>query len=208
MIVALDASSTDLSVAILDVDGNPLAQDAWRSAQRQSAELLPRLLTLVAGAGRRLGETQLLAVGTGPGSFTGLRVAMALAKGLAVGIGRPMVGIPSLEAWLESEPTARAAITRAGAHDGYVLDRGAEAPVIREEAEIVRVLGAAEVVAASELAEAFGLSRAISPAGAAAAIGRLAWRRWAQRGPDAVADLEPLYLRAPRGLEGVERSWR
>jgi tRNA threonylcarbamoyladenosine biosynthesis protein TsaB len=208
MIVALDASSTDLSVAILDADGHPLAQHAWRSAQRQSAELLPRLLSLVAGAGRRLDETRLLAVGTGPGSFTGLRVAMALAKGLAVGLGRPVVGVPSLEAWLESEPGARAAITRAGAHDGYVLARGVDTPVIRAEAEIARELGSLEVVAPSELAEAFGLSRATFPDGAAAAVGRLAARVWADHGPDAVAELEPLYLRVPRGLEGVERTWR
>ena len=208
MIVALDASSTDLSVAILDDQGQPIAQDAWRSAQRQSAELLPRLLALIAGAGRRLDETQLLAVGTGPGSFTGLRVAMALAKGLAVGLERPVVGVPSLEAWLESVPEARAAITRAGAHDGYVLARGAEAPVIRDEAEIRGDLGAVAVVAPAELTDAFGLSRALSPQGAAAAIGRLAAQRWTEHGPDALSELEPLYLRAPRGLEGMERSWR
>ena len=54
VIIAIDAASTDLSVALAEPDGTLIAEDAWSSAQRQSAELLPRLLALLAGAGRPL----------------------------------------------------------------------------------------------------------------------------------------------------------
>ena len=117
MIVAIDGAATDLSVAIAESDGSPIADAAWSSAQRQSAELLPRLLDLIAANGRGMASISGVAVGLGPGSFTGLRVAMALAKGLAFGLGRPLVGVPSLAAWLESEPGAVAALSRAGARD-------------------------------------------------------------------------------------------
>ena len=71
-----------------------------------------------------------LAVGIGPGSFTGLRVGMSVAKGLAVALDRPIIGVPSLPAWLESEPDAAAAVARAGARDAYLLRRGAASPEI------------------------------------------------------------------------------
>jgi tRNA threonylcarbamoyladenosine biosynthesis protein TsaB len=203
MIVAFDAASTDLSVAIVDADGQPIASDAWRSAQRQSAEMLPRILALLDRAGRRLTDVDVLAVGTGPGSFTGLRVAMALAKGLGVGLGRPVVGVPSLVAWLEGEANAVAAVTRAGAREGWVLARGADAPVMLDADAIRDGHADTAVVAPGDVVEAFGLEAALPPIHAAAAIGRLAIQLRADAPTDAIAELEPMYLRAPRGLEGA-----
>ena len=110
MILAIDGASTDLSIALAAADGDPIAADAWTSAQRQSAELLPRVLDLLGSSDRSLQDLAAVAVGTGPGSFTGLRVAMALAKGLALALQRPIVGVPSLVAWLEHEPDAVAAV--------------------------------------------------------------------------------------------------
>lgn len=207
MIVAIDAASPHLSLALLDDDAEPIATDAWESAQRQSAELLPRLLALMTASGRSLDDTQLVAVGTGPGSFTGLRVAMALAKGLAVSLECPIVGVPSLAAWLESEPDAGAAVTRAGAQEGWVLNRGAEAPVAMASAAIGATLATQLVVTPAELAGAFGIERAVPPSRAAGVIGGIAARRIRNDAADDLADLEPLYLRRPRGLEGTPAQW-
>lgn len=199
MIVAIDGASTDLSVALADPSGAVIGETGWSSAQRQSAELLPRLLDLLTSHGRRLGEASAFAVGTGPGSFTGLRVAMALGKGLAVALERPLVGVPSLLAWLDADPEARAAVARAGAREAYVQTRG-DAPRIVDRDELAAALADAPVAAPLELAEAFGLHAARSPV-AAAAIARLAVERLRD---DPTGDdprtLEPIYLRAPRGV--------
>jgi tRNA threonylcarbamoyl adenosine modification protein YeaZ len=184
VIVAIDAASMELGVALAKPDGDLVAADAWSSPQRQSAELLPRLLAL----------------GTGPGSFTGLRVAMAIAKGLAVGLGRPLVGVPSLPAWLEAAPEAAAALARAGAREAYLLPRGAEAPVVVDRDGIEGDLRNAAVVAADELAIAFGLSAATGPRGAPVIARQAARRLTVDPAGDDVGRLEPIYLRQPRGV--------
>jgi len=200
VIVAIDAASMELGVALADPEGDPVAADAWSSPQRQSAELLPRILALLDAAGRDLSMISGVAVGTGPGSFTGLRVAMAIAKGLAVGLGRPIVGVPSLPAWLEAAPDAVAALARAGAREAYLLSRGAEGPVVVEGERLDADLRNAAVVAADELALAFGLGAASRPRGAPVIARHAARRLAADPAGDDVGLLEPIYLRQPRGV--------
>jgi tRNA threonylcarbamoyladenosine biosynthesis protein TsaB len=200
MIIALESASSDPSLALAERDGSLLAADAWEGEGRQASELLPHLLVLLARTGRELAGTSALAVGIGPGSFTGLRVSMSLAKGLALALDVPLLGVPSLEAWLAAEPEAQAAVARAGAQDAFVLLRGEALPRIVDAAELARLIDASPVVAASEVAAAFALPGAISPRRAAEAVALRASRRLREepRGDD-LERLEPWYLRAPRG---------
>jgi tRNA threonylcarbamoyladenosine biosynthesis protein TsaB len=204
MIVAIESASTDLSVAICAEDGAVLAVDGWRSEGRGAHELLPHLLALLARGEYRLEQATAFAVGSGPGSFTGLRVGMSLAKGMALALARPIVGVPSLEAWLAAEPTAMAAVARAGARDAYLLLRGEAAPRIVDRDELPSQAGVAAVVAPGELADAFGLAGAVPPAGAATAVAAMAAARLAEDpAGDDPARLEPAYLRPPRGIGQV-----
>jgi tRNA threonylcarbamoyladenosine biosynthesis protein TsaB len=200
VIIAIEGASTDLSIALRDTDDG-VATASWTSARRQSAELMPRLLELLTAQGRTLAETRAVAVGTGPGSFTGLRVAMSIAKGLALALGRPIVGVPSLVAWLAAAPEADAALARAGARDAYLLARGDDAIRVVDRDELPSLLAGRSVVAPGELVEAFALGGATPPSGAAAAIARLAAERLDADGTgDDLRRLEPIYLRAPRGV--------
>lgn len=200
MIIAIEAASTDLSVALAQPDGTHIADDGWTSAQRQSAELLPRLLELLHRSGRSLRETTAVAVGIGPGSFTGLRVALALGKGLALALERPIVGVPSLGAWLAAHPDAAAALARAGAREAYLLPRGEDSPRIVDRDTVTALLGDARIVAPAELADAFGLAGAESPRAAAAVAAVAVARLDADPGGDDLRTLEPIYVRAPRGV--------
>lgn len=208
MIAALEAASSDLSVGLLTRDGEPLADAGWTSRGGGAHDLLPRLLELLAGRGHELGDVSAVAVGTGPGSFTGLRVAMALAKGLAIGLHVPCVGVASLPAWLDAEPIAQAAATRAGASEAHLLRRGETEPRVVTVEELSSAMER-PLVAPTELAEAWGLADALPPLRAAAAIGRSAAARLrAEPAGDAVAELEPIYVRPPRGVPALETAGR
>jgi tRNA threonylcarbamoyladenosine biosynthesis protein TsaB len=202
MIVAIESASTDPSVAVAGPDGTILQADGWSSGQRQAHELLPRLLAALALAGSSLRDVSAIGVGTGPGSFTGLRVGMSVAKGLAFVLVRPIVGVPSLAAWLAAEPEADAAVARAGARDAYLLLRGEAAPRIVDRDELAAAPG--RLVAPAELVEAFGLANAVAPHRAAVAVAAAVI---AQLNVDPAGDdldrLEPVYLRAPRGIGPV-----
>lgn len=197
MILAIETASTDTSVALAAPDGTLVVLDPQSGEARQNATLLPRILAILGGRG--LGQVTRVAVGIGPGSFTGLRVGMSLAKGLAHGLSVPIVAVPSLEAWLAAEPDADGALCRAGAREAYLLPRGEQEPHVVEPGAAAELSERRMLVAPAELVAAFGLGRAVSPRAAAAAVARLA----ADAAPSDLATLEPRYGRPPRGLQPI-----
>jgi len=96
MIVAID-SSTDTASLALGQDGKVLVETSWRCGQNHSVELLPRLTQLLDEAKVSLKDTSCVIVAKGPGSFNGLRVGLATAKGIAFSLSIPIIGISSLE---------------------------------------------------------------------------------------------------------------
>jgi tRNA threonylcarbamoyladenosine biosynthesis protein TsaB len=199
MIVAIESASTDLSVAVAARDGSILRLDGWSAGPRQSHELLPRLLSALELAGGSLADVTAIGIGTGPGSFTGLRVGMSVAKGLAFALKRPILGVPSLPAWLFAEPEADAAVARAGARDAYLLLRGETKAQIVDRDQLAMASG--RLVAPAELVAAFELRDAIGPLRAASAVAaEVAARLNADPAGDDLDRLEPMYLRAPRGI--------
>lgn len=92
--LAWDTSTAPSAVALLD-GSDPVASSVAASEGRHGEVLLPRVEGLLGEAGWHKRDVELLAVGLGPGSFTGLRVGLAAAKGWAVAMGLPLVGVPS-----------------------------------------------------------------------------------------------------------------
>jgi tRNA threonylcarbamoyladenosine biosynthesis protein TsaB len=103
LVLALETSSRRGSVALLE-SGRLLAE-AWHDEPNAHGE---RLLGLVDEvffrAERRRIQLDRVAVGRGPGAFTGLRVGLAMAQGIASGLGLPAVGIGSLRAMAAAMP--------------------------------------------------------------------------------------------------------
>jgi tRNA threonylcarbamoyl adenosine modification protein YeaZ len=211
VIIAIESASSDPSLALAEPDGLAFAHVGWSGENRQGSELLPRLLALLASHGRDLGEASAVAVGVGPGSFTGLRVGMGLAKGISLARAIPIVGLPSLVAWLEAEPEASAALSRAGAHDGYLMRRGDTQPEVVTGESLQADPPPSPCIAPAELAAAFGLVATRAPHRAAVAIAAAAAARLRlDPAGDDLGRLEPAYLRAPRGLapsEGEISQW-
>lgn len=96
-ILAIESSAKAASVALVE-DGRLLAQNVQHAGLTHSRTLLPMLHSLLDGLGLELADIDKIAVAHGPGSFTGLRIGVATAKGLAYGAEKPLVGVSSLEA--------------------------------------------------------------------------------------------------------------
>ena len=106
LVLALDTSSLSLSTALCEIELHPsgrwtqrtLAAEVHHPPARHGNLLPQALLGLCAQAGRGLADVQGLAVGIGPGSFTGLRVGLAAAKAIAYARRLPLAGTSSLRA--------------------------------------------------------------------------------------------------------------
>ena len=101
--LAFDTSTDRMSVAV--TDGVRSWQHSGPGGAQASTTLIPAILALLAEAGLALGELDAIAFGRGPGSFTGLRTACAVAQGLALGArdgkGMPVLPIDTLMAVAE-----------------------------------------------------------------------------------------------------------
>ena len=96
-IIALEAATEAGGVALLD-GSRLLAQQSFDEAQRSASTLLVTLDELLQRVGRELDDFQLIALSIGPGSFTGLRVGLAMALGLCFDTERRVVPVATLAA--------------------------------------------------------------------------------------------------------------
>ena len=96
-ILALESSATAASVAVCE-DETLLAQSFQHSGLTHSRTLMPMCRDLLENCGLTLEEMEVVAVAAGPGSFTGLRIGVAAAKGLAWPGDKPCAGVSTLEA--------------------------------------------------------------------------------------------------------------
>jgi len=226
-LLAIDSSTERLALA-LQWGGRAWTLEEAGGAQA-SAHIVPRVMSLLAEAGATLQALDAIGFARGPGAFTGLRTACAVAQGLAFGAGRPVLPLDSLLVVAEDARAASGAAdtevwvamdARMGeVYAGRYACRGGEwavldAPALYElEALHVRwrVLPP-RVIAGSALA-AFGDRLAVgdavcfpverSRAEALLRVAQAAWRRGEAVDPDQAL---PLYLRDKVALTTAERE--
>ncbi len=97
MLIAIDTADEYIGLAAWS-EGRLLAEETWLAGQNHSVELLPGLGQLLARLKADVSSVRVVGVSLGPGSFNGIRVGVSTAKGLAYGLGIPIVGVPTLEA--------------------------------------------------------------------------------------------------------------
>ena len=98
MILAISTSSFQFSLALLDEDGSLRAEYVMAGGAGRFAGMFPAFEDILSALGSTIRDVSALAVAVGPGSFTGLRVGLAAAKGFAHALHAPLVGVSSLEA--------------------------------------------------------------------------------------------------------------
>jgi tRNA threonylcarbamoyladenosine biosynthesis protein TsaB len=96
MELSIDTASEMASVA-LSQDGALLAECTWRCRRNHSVELLPTIDRLLEQADAKIEGVEAVFVSNGPGMYTGLRVGISTAQGIAFGLGCPAVGVGRLE---------------------------------------------------------------------------------------------------------------
>lgn len=97
MILAFDTSAAHCAAALLS-GGQVIAERVEAMSRGQAERLVPLLEEVLAEGGADWSELTALGVGVGPGNFTGIRIGVSAARGLALGLGVPAVGVDAFEA--------------------------------------------------------------------------------------------------------------
>jgi len=105
LILAIDTATRSVSLALHDGQ-QIIAEESWLSASHHTVEVTPALQALLTRAGLHMQQVTALAVPLGPGSYTGLRIGMSLAKGIALAADPPLplVRVPTLDIVAEAQP--------------------------------------------------------------------------------------------------------
>ena len=203
LVLALDTSTPATAVALVN-DGDVLAERSEVAANRHGELLSPFLAEVLQIAGIRAADVELVAVGVGPGPFTGLRVGLMTAAGFADALAVPARGVCSLDAvacagerdWDGGFTVLTDARRKEVYWARYAAGRRVDGPHVERPAVVAEQLAAGETVtgfAASMYAADFSAQVVDESSGypSAVAIARLALDdSWA-------LPVKPLYLRRP-----------
>jgi len=201
IVLALDTCLGACSAAVVD-DGRVLGRALEPMTRGHQERLAPMVREVMAAAGLPFSSLDRIGVTVGPGSFTGLRVGLAFAKGLALALDRPCIGVGALDALaatLGSDGAVAAAIDSGRGQIYLQSFRGGEALTapsvmsLDEARATLNALGGGVLTGpgASLLAEGLaGFQIAELAVADPAAIARLA-------AAAPVAPPRPLYLRPP-----------
>jgi tRNA threonylcarbamoyladenosine biosynthesis protein TsaB len=222
-ILCLDTSTQAARVAIVDEAGAPIAR-AEATADRHSPHVLKLCDEVLVAAGLTPAGLDAIACGAGPGSFTGLRVGLSVAKGLALATGKPIVLVSSLQALAldlaRGAPDARVVVPciDAGKGEVYAFDCAVSpAGVVADGGEPWRLAPAALAERLGDLAAALviggngaerhaalldgalpvGARRVVVDGPTALSIGALACPRFARGESDDLEGSVPFYGRPP-----------
>ncbi|MGE5654046.1 MAG: tRNA (adenosine(37)-N6)-threonylcarbamoyltransferase complex dimerization subunit type 1 TsaB [Bacillota bacterium] len=103
LVLAIDASTLVSGVALVSSE-RVMAEFVLQTAKTHSQRLLPSIDLIMTEAGVKPEQLDGIVVSGGPGSFTGLRIGMSTAKGLAHALGIPIIAVNTLDFWAENYP--------------------------------------------------------------------------------------------------------
>lgn len=220
MLLAIDTATRWMGLALRD-ETAVIAETGWRSVNTQTIELAPTIAALLARANAAVADLTAVAVAIGPGSYTGLRVGLAAAKGLALARQIPLIGVPTLDVVaagfgsLDGQLIVVAEAGRTRIHAApYAWHAGrgwqaAQPPSLTTWEALLEPIVQKTLVAGEVSAQAIRLmrdsGRPVTAARAAASVRRagylaeIGWVRFKRGLVDDAAALAPNYLRAPEG---------
>jgi tRNA threonylcarbamoyl adenosine modification protein YeaZ len=217
-ILAIDTALRSVVVAIARLDGERLAETTWVAGYRHGETLLPSIQRVLGESNVRRSRLRGFVVGTGPGAFTGLRVGLATAKGLARALGQPIVGVSTGEALIESaaaatdEPVESIVLLLPAGPSDRVMVRHGRTPTLLPGGSEPEV-ASGESLAAVDLDDRAPASAIALGESAGRGLGGVLLRRGLDRiradDVDDLARLVPEYVTLPRGVAAAsgEVTW-
>jgi tRNA threonylcarbamoyladenosine biosynthesis protein TsaB len=213
LILAIDTALDACSAGVLDTDAGTLIALESQPMKRGHAEaLMPLIARVIKQAGIAFASFDRIAVTTGPGSFTGLRVGLSAARGIALAADKPVVGLTTLAAYAapvvseNAEQPVISAIDARHDHVYFQVVSGDGSSLIRPRvAPIEEALRASRFGAPHLVGNAAGILAGRWPTDAlppfrvdAQPAPDITWVAWlgAAVNPD-TAPARPYYLRAP-----------
>lgn len=213
MLLGIDTSTQAVGIAIFD-GFQVLCEESWISRRYHTVELAKAVQENLNRSGLAADDLDVLSVAIGPGSFTGLRIGLALVKGIAYTQQLPVIGIPTLDITARAVPPQEmrlAAILQAGrkrlAVGWYQVEDGAwksEGPPENLTLdELITRLDQPTILTgelSQEMRELLQDQELISLAKPTMAVrspkylAELAWERWKSNDVDDVLQLKPYYL--------------
>ena len=213
LVLAIDTALEACSAAVLDSDRREIVASETQAMQRGHAEaLMPLIARVMDGAGVEFRELDRIAVTTGPGSFTGLRVGISAARGIALAAGKPAIGLTTLAAFaaphIAEDDTLPVVAAIDARHNNVYLQvfgprgRTLVAPKVASLREAVRAAqtDSARIVgsAAQLIAAAWPKTDPLPPTVDQRGAPDISWiARLAAAADEGHGSPKPLYLRAP-----------
>ncbi|WP_315735569.1 MULTISPECIES: tRNA (adenosine(37)-N6)-threonylcarbamoyltransferase complex dimerization subunit type 1 TsaB [unclassified Bradyrhizobium] len=213
LILAIDTALDHCAAAVLDTDSAAMRAEETLPMKRGHAEaLMPLIARVMRQSGVGFHELDRIAVTTGPGSFTGLRVGLSAARGIALAAHKPVVGVTTLSAYaapIVSEDRTNPVISAIDARHDHVyyqvVSGSGEELVAPQVAAIDDILAVARLGAPHLVGNAAALLAERWPPEAAAPVAvdsqngpDISWVAWLGAAADpAHAPARPFYLRAP-----------
>ena len=214
MLMAVDTSTQMMGLALYDGD-RVLGEMVWQTRNHHTVELAPAVGSLLKRCGVASDALSVLGVALGPGSFTSLRIGLALVKGMALGLHLPVVGVPTLDVLAAAQPLVRSPLVcvlqagRSRMAVGWYTPgavrweaqgeaHGATLAELEAELDEQTVTVCGELTA--ETRQALRRHKQVTLASPAQGLRRpsylaeQAWNRWQSGQADEVVGLSPIYL--------------
>ncbi|MAT42025.1 MAG: tRNA (adenosine(37)-N6)-threonylcarbamoyltransferase complex dimerization subunit type 1 TsaB [Anaerolineaceae bacterium] len=214
MLLAVDTSTQQVGLALYD-GAQVIGEMNWRSKNHHTVEVAEAIDELFNRTGVKRDELTGLAVALGPGSFTSLRIGMALVKGLALSLHIPVVGIATHDILASIQPLSQyplCAVIQAGRTrlaagwyknekftwvkngEPLVLKVNELAEMIQEPTIVVGELSPEERQILSRKRKNIILSSPVLSVRRSAQLADLAWKRIRKNDLDDVVTISPIYL--------------
>ena len=221
MLLGVDTSTQAVGIAIYD-GSQILCEESWISRRYHTVELAKAVSENLSRAGLSIADLDVLGVAIGPGSFTGLRIGMALIKGIAFTHQLPVIGVPTLDITVRAVPITDlklAAVLQAGRNrlavgwykvedEGWVSEGEIENLSLEELISRIDrpcILTGELSRDIRQILKNHKLIRTVDPTLAMRSpkyLAELAWERWRAGDVDDVLGLKPYYLHKGDPLPG------